>query len=239
LQADEGNTTIKALTTYAKKHPRYVSVVCAVTVYGLLGFFLAPYLLEKNLVETMQQEFDAELRVEKIEINPFVLSLRINGLELDNPEGEPTVRIQEIFTNFQLSSLFRLALTFDEVRLSSAELFITRDKSGNMDFAYLMPSTDAQAEENAAPADEDSSLPQALIYDFTIEDWFINWSDQLPVGALKTRIWPDQYRYQGTQHATQSGGETNRRHRHGEHRNIELDRRPAIKSAAIFRSCFA
>ena len=92
LQTDEGIRTIKALISYAKKHLRYVSVVCVITVYGLLGFFLAPYLLEKNLVETMQQEFDAELRVEKIEINPFVLSLRINGLELDNPEGEPTVR---------------------------------------------------------------------------------------------------------------------------------------------------
>ncbi|MCP4767174.1 MAG: hypothetical protein GY875_12970 [Gammaproteobacteria bacterium] len=59
----------------------------------MLGFFLAPYLLEKNLVEIMQQDFDAELRVEKIEINPFVLSLRINGLELDNPDGEPTARV--------------------------------------------------------------------------------------------------------------------------------------------------
>jgi hypothetical protein len=138
----------------------------------------------------MQQEFDAELRVEKIEINPFVLSLRINGLELDNPDGEPTVRIQEIFTNFQLSSLFRLALTFDEIRLSSPELFITRDKSGNIDFAYLIPSTDGQVEENAATADEESGLLQALVFDFTIEDWFITWSDQLPVEALKTRIGP-------------------------------------------------
>ena len=85
----------------------------------------------------MQQEFEAELRIEKIEINPFVMSLRITGLELDNPEGAPTIRVQEIFTNFQLSSLFRLALTFDEVRLTAAELFVTRDETGNMDFAYL------------------------------------------------------------------------------------------------------
>jgi hypothetical protein len=42
----------------------------------------------------MQQEFDAELRIEKVEINPFVLSLRITGLELDNPEGAPTIRVQ-------------------------------------------------------------------------------------------------------------------------------------------------
>ena len=45
-------------------------------------------------------------------------------------------------------------------------------------------------ETNAATAEEDASLPQALVFDFTIEDWYVNWSDQLPVGELKTRIGP-------------------------------------------------
>ena len=138
----------------------------------------------------MQQNFNAELRVEKIEINPFVLSLRINGLELDNPEGEPTARIAEIFANFQLSSLFRFALTFDEIRLSSPELFVTRDKSGNMDFAYLTQSAGAAVEDNGATSDEDAGLFPALVYNFTIEDWAINWTDQFPVEPLKARFGP-------------------------------------------------
>lgn len=190
MQSDEGSKTIKALISYAKKHLRYVSVVCAVAAYGLLGFFLAPYLLEKNLIETMQQEFDAELRIEKIEINPFVLSLRINGLELDNPEGRPTARVQEIFTNFQLSSLFKLAVTFDEIRLSSPELFIARDKSGNMDFAYLMQSTEGEVEDDAAIANEDSSLLPALVFSFKIEDGIINWFDEIPAEPQKARFGP-------------------------------------------------
>jgi hypothetical protein len=185
-----GSKTIKTLIETVKKHPWVASVVCAIAVYGLLGFFLAPYLLEKNLVTTMQREFDARLRVEKIEINPFVLSLRINGLELDSPEGKPTVRVREVFTNFQLSSLFMLALTFDEIRLSSPELFVARDKSGNMDFAYLLPSSDEEAENNAAPGNEDSGLLQALVFNFTIEDWIINWSDEFPVEPLKARFGP-------------------------------------------------
>jgi hypothetical protein len=155
-----------------------------------LGFFLAPYLLERNLVATMQQNFNAELRVEKIEINPFVLSLRINGLELDNPEGEPTARIAEIFANFQLSSLFRFALTFDEIRLSSPELFVTRDKSGNMDFAYLTQSADTEVDDNVATADQDSGLFPALVFNFSIEDWVINWTDLFPVEPLKARFGP-------------------------------------------------
>lgn len=173
-----------------KKHPWYVSIVSAILVYTLSGFFLAPYLLEKNLVKTMQQDFDAQLRLEKIEINPYVLSLRITGLELDNPEGAPTVRIKEIFTNFQLSSLFRLALTFDELRLSTAEVFIARDKSGNMDFAYLLPSTGDEVEGEVVADSEKSGLIQALVYNFIIEDWFITWSDQLIIDPIEARFGP-------------------------------------------------
>ncbi|MCP4333687.1 MAG: DUF748 domain-containing protein [Gammaproteobacteria bacterium] len=159
-------------------------------VYALLGFLLAPYLLEKNLVEIMQQDFDAELRVEKIEINPFVLSLRINGLELDNPDGEPSARIEEIFTNFQLSSIFRLALTFDEIRFSSPELFVARDESGNMDFSYLIkPGEDGDADE-VTDNEEGSSLLQALVFKFAIEDFIINWSDQFQPEPVKTRFGP-------------------------------------------------
>lgn len=159
-------------------------------VYALLGFLLAPYLLEKNLVEIMQQDFDAELRVEKIEINPFVLSLRINGLELDNPDGEPTARIDEIFTNFQLSSIFRLALTFDEVRFSSPELFVARDETGNMDFSYLIkPGEDGDADE-VSDNEEDSSLLQALVFKFAIENFVINWSDQYQPEPVQARFGP-------------------------------------------------
>jgi hypothetical protein len=45
-----GTKTIKTLIEPVKKHPWVASVVCAIAVYGLLGFFLAPYLLEKNLI---------------------------------------------------------------------------------------------------------------------------------------------------------------------------------------------
>jgi len=137
----------------------------------------------------MQQDFDAELRIEKIDINPFVLSLRISGLELDNPEGAPTIRVQEIFTNFQLSSLFRLALTFDEVRFTAPELFVTRDKTGAMDFAYLLPVPRDQIDGDVVD-EEGSSLIQALVFTFTIEDWFINWSDEFQAEPLKSRFGP-------------------------------------------------
>ena len=181
---------IKVLIDTVKQHPRYATAIGLVAIYALLGFFLAPYLLEKNLVETMQRDFDAELRVDNIEVNPFSLTLRIQGLELDNPAGEPTLRLGEAFANVQLSSIFNLALTLDQLRFSSPELFVTRDEAGNFDFAYLLMSGDKPAEEPKQEDATESSLFQALIYDFAIENMFVNWSDRQPVEPLDERFGP-------------------------------------------------
>jgi len=138
----------------------------------------------------MRQDFAAELRIEKIEINPFVLSLRVTGLELDDPMGAPTARVREIFANFQLSSIFRLALTFDEVRLTAPELFVARNRTGELNIAYLTnQGPDAGSDEASAGA-QDSSLLRALIYSFSIENCFINWSDEVPLDPVETRFGP-------------------------------------------------
>ena len=185
---------IKTLIETAQKHWLLTSFTCLIVAYAALGFLLAPYLLEKNLVSTMEQQFNAQLRVEKIEINPFVLSLKIQQLELDNPQGKPTARIAEIYTNFQLSSLFRLALTFDEIRLSSPELFITRDKTGNMDFSYLLVSDEAPNDIKSSKEDlgdeHDAELLPTLIYQFSIHEWVVNWSDDMPITPIQTTFGP-------------------------------------------------
>lgn len=187
---DPESKAIKALIDIVKKHPWYASILGVVVVYTLVGFLLAPYLLQKTLVQTMQRDFDAELRVESIEINPFWLSLRINGLELDDPRGEPSARVQEFFANFQLSSLFRLALTFDEIRLTGPQLFVARDRNGAMSFAYLLQS-DSAADTADTAAGEPASPPfPVLVYRFKIEGFFIDWSDRFVAEPVATRFGP-------------------------------------------------
>ena len=122
------------------------------TVYSLIGFFLVPYLFEKNAVGFFREQFDASLRVEKVAFNPYVLSLRLEGVELDDPQQYPTFRIDEVFVNFQLSSLPRLAWTFDELRLTSPEIFLSRDAEGHINLARFQRSAPTEVE--ASPVTE-------------------------------------------------------------------------------------
>ncbi len=163
------------------------SVVSVLVLYALLGFFLAPWLVKKNAIEAVRTNLNAELRLGKVAINPFVLSLRIDNLELDDPNDAPFARINQIYLNFQLSSLFRWALTFDEFRVDSPNLFIARDGSGALNVAFLA----AQSKNEATkPAAEESSPIRLFVFDFSVNQSVVSWSDEVPVDSVTARFGP-------------------------------------------------
>jgi len=173
---------------YLRNHRKYVWTAVAIAVYAATGFFLAPWLVKKNAISAIRDGYGAELRLENVEVNPFVLSLRLNGIELDDPDGAPVTKIEEVFVNFQLSSLFRWAWTFDEFRVTAPEIFIARDQSGNLNLAYLF------AKNNAPPTETEkeqaSSITPMLIFDFAIENCAIAWHDETPFDTVDTRFGP-------------------------------------------------
>lgn len=84
-----------------------LAIIAIALAYAALGFLVAPWLVQKNAIESVKENFNASLRLENVAINPFVLSLRVDGLELDDPSGAAFARAEEIYVNFQLSSLLR------------------------------------------------------------------------------------------------------------------------------------
>lgn len=173
---------------YFNKHRIYVWASVAIAVYAVLGFFLAPWLLQKNMIDSVREGYGAELRLEKVEVNPFVLSVRLSGFELDDPAGAPIARVEELFVNFQLSSLVRWAWTFDEFRVTAPEIYIARDKTGNLNLAYLFAETGEQTVDIAE--EPDASVTRMLIFDFIIDNCTINWHDEVPVDTIDTRFGP-------------------------------------------------
>ena len=115
----------------ARKYQKSLGITAGLVVaYTLAGFFLAPWLVKRNAVAAVQEIYGSELRLEKVVVNPYILSLRVDGLAIDDPGGEPFARVAQIYVNFQLSSLLRWAWTFDEFRLDRPELFVSRDEIG-------------------------------------------------------------------------------------------------------------
>ncbi len=88
-----------------------LAVATLLVAYTLTGFLLAPWLVKKNAISAVHDLYGAELRIDRVAINPFVLSLRIDGLQMDAPNGSGFARLDQFYGNFQLSSLFNWDLT--------------------------------------------------------------------------------------------------------------------------------
>ncbi|MEQ9561418.1 MAG: hypothetical protein RLN69_02775, partial [Woeseiaceae bacterium] len=174
------STRLRPAVESVRRHRRKLIIAAsAVAVYALLGFFLAPWLIKKVAIDSLRESSGAELQIEKVALNPFVLSLRINGLELDDPTGEAFARVDEIFVNFQLSSLFRWAWTFDELRADAPQLFLSRSADGALNVVRFRNNNEATTAQPPAP--EGASTPRLLVFDFAINRGAVRWKDQVPV----------------------------------------------------------
>jgi uncharacterized protein involved in outer membrane biogenesis len=163
------------------------SIAGVFVAYTLLGFFLAPWLINKTAIETAREAFNVELKIEKVAVNPFVLSLSIDGLQMDDPNGDAVARLQEFYANFQLSSLFRWAVTFAEIRFDAPELFLVRDAAGTLNVAFLSANnTSAEVD----PVDEEASLMPLIIQNFSVNDASTHWSDAVPQDPVATTFGP-------------------------------------------------
>lgn len=107
------------------RRKRFWAVV-AVLLYTLLGFFVVPLVVKNSIINLIQDDFARSAKIRKVEFNPYILSLRVQGFELDDSDGVSLAAFDEFYVNFQLSSLFRWAWTFREIRLVHPYFFFER-----------------------------------------------------------------------------------------------------------------
>src|SRR5262245_130028 len=97
-----------------------VRLAVAFVAYSLIGFFLVPPLIKSPLEKRLPPLTKRQATVRQVRVNPWTLSLTVRGLALTEPDHRVFASWEEFYVNFQLSSVFRWAWTFKEIRLSEA-----------------------------------------------------------------------------------------------------------------------
>ncbi len=173
--------------SFAQHRRKILAGAGVIVVYSLLGVFLLPWVVEKIAVSVYRNLYNADLKVAKIVVNPYVLSVRVDGLEVAEPDGDVFARAEQVYANLQLSSIFRLALSFAEVRLDSPEVFIARDANGALNAEFLLPSEQTEDVENA----RDDSEPFGFLIDkLSVNDSALHWQDGVPAKPVDTTFGP-------------------------------------------------
>ncbi len=176
------------IRTLWSRHPRLrwpvVLALCFVA-YSLIGFLLLPPIIKGQLVKQLPKVTKRTAQVREVRVNPWTLSLTVRGLALNEPDGSAFASWEEFYVNFQLSSIFRRAWTFEEIHLIDPRGAIVRHQNGVLNLANMLESSNAPAKPPST-----NPPPRLLVYSLFITNGFLSIEDKSRRSPFHTEYRP-------------------------------------------------
>ncbi len=186
-------------------------VVGLLLFYTLAGFLILPPIIRVVAVKQLSKQLDREVSIQKVKLNPFVLSCTVRGLLINDKDGEPFISWDEVYVNFQLSSFFGKAWVFKEISTTHPFIRVQMNKDGTFNFSDLITKFSTNAP-SAAPTQPSKPLvlhidrlhiggATAALADFTPREPFKRTLGPLDITLENFRTDPDNknpYAFTGT-----------------------------------------
>ena len=141
-----------------KKMPKFlkriiIGIAIFFALYTVLGFFVLPPVLKSIVAKKLSENLHRKTGIEKIELNPYHLSLAVKGFAIRDLDNERNfVSFDNLYLNIQSLSLFKLALIVKEVRLEGPRVRIVRNDETSYNFSDLVGKEEKPKEEPGNPA---------------------------------------------------------------------------------------
>lgn len=175
---------MKVLQTWKQASWKVKSLVIMVTVYvfyGLLGFLVAPGLVRDNTQQILADLTGREVRIDEVKINPLALSATINGFAIKDEQTEVLAGFDQLYVNFQLSSLFRWSWYFDQIALDGLTLRARRNPGSEFNFDDILDHIEAQSQAEpevpAEPEGTDASLPSIAVGELVLTNGDLRYTE--------------------------------------------------------------
>ncbi|MGQ3685711.1 MAG: DUF748 domain-containing protein [Candidatus Loosdrechtia sp.] len=151
---------------------RVIVIGCfLISLYAVVGFFVLPPLVKTQVIKKLSAYTGRNVDLNKLHMNPFTLSVTLRDFALYEKNASQFMRFEDIYINFQISSLFRRAYTFSKIRLTSPHLHIIRQTDGSFNFQDLL----APSGENNG--EKQGGLPPLLIHHLFIDSAHLVFED--------------------------------------------------------------
>jgi hypothetical protein len=118
--------------------------------YTLFGFLILPFIVRAVAVKQLSRQFDREVSIRQVRMNPYVLSATVRGLVIKDKDGEPFISWDEVYVNLQLSSLVRKPWVFTEIHALQPYVRAQVNKDRTLNFSDLLKKF-STGPTNAAP----------------------------------------------------------------------------------------
>ena len=159
-----------------------------VLFYALSGFFIIPALVAYKLPEIIKEETGRTAAIADIYLNPFTWELRLKDFEMQEHSGQAFVAFDNFYLNFNaVESLFKLALTFDQISLSKPYVRLEKQQSGEFNFSDLITEQEPEDEPEEDPSEEVFPL---TIHKLTVDDGKLRWEDKHFSDPVEENLFP-------------------------------------------------
>ena len=125
-----------------------IGLVLLFVAYTLLGFFVLPPVLKSILIKKLSENLQREVNIEKIKVNPYILSVTVQGFKVkDRGSSETFAACDEIFVNLQSLSALKWELILKEIRIRQPFLRLVRNADGSYNFSDLLEKKPSDSKE--------------------------------------------------------------------------------------------
>lgn len=134
----------------ARKRKLALWILGLLLFYTVVGFFILPPIIRAVAVKELSEDLNRKVTIQSVKVNPFVPSLAIRGLLVQDKDGQPLLSWNNVYVSFEVSSFFRKAWTFREITVTSPYARAQMNKDYTYNFSDLVAKYSATPA-NAAP----------------------------------------------------------------------------------------
>jgi hypothetical protein len=163
-----------------------ISLVAAVCLYTLTGFFLAPYLVRHYLPEILAKQLGKKAAVGEVRINPYKLTLEVEDFTLDEPDGQPIAGFKRLSVDFESKSIIDRAWTFRRLHLAAPQVNLVIEPGGALNLARLVP----PSPEPGAAGEDGKGAPPLVFEKILLDQGRIDFTDRRQSKPAAIRLDP-------------------------------------------------
>ncbi|MBW2490943.1 MAG: DUF748 domain-containing protein, partial [Deltaproteobacteria bacterium] len=114
--------------------------VAALVLYAILGFLVTPWAVIRYVNHYAVNNLHRKASIAEVRVNPFIFTFEAKDFILKESDDRPIIGFGRLFIDFQISSLFRWAWTFADIRIERPSLHVEIQNNGRLNFADLADS---------------------------------------------------------------------------------------------------
>jgi len=160
--------------------------VSAIVLYALLGFLLTPWIVKRYVSNYAVEKLKRKASIAEVRVNPFLFTFEGKGFVLQEADDRPIIGFGRLFADFQLSSLFRWAWTFADIRIEQPSLHVEIQQNGRLNFADLADSFPKKED----PSSIDNRPPRLLVHHAAVIEGSFTFSDRSDTTHAKETFSP-------------------------------------------------